>query len=141
MGPDDASLNLGRKRVTQVFRYLEALNQQRNPAKRHLDDQLWHLWFRDLPEHPSIRRAEISSPPSSAEETAALSVEASAVPDDEFILKVRRPKLIPCPPPPELLAQWLERGWEEKVAHPDLFASRLCPYGADWRPRAGASRC
>jgi very-short-patch-repair endonuclease len=113
MGPDDASLNLGRKRVTQVFRYLEALNQQRNPAKRHLDDQLWHLWFRDLPEHPSIRRAEIGSPPSSAEETAALSVEASAVPDDEFILKVRRPKLTPCPPPPELLAQWLERGWEE----------------------------
>jgi very-short-patch-repair endonuclease len=116
MGPDDASLNIGRKRATQIFRYLEALNQQRNPAKRHLDDQLWHLWFRDLPEHPSIRRAEFASSPSSAEGTSAQSVETSPVPDDEFILKVRRPKLTPCPPPPEPLAQWLERGWEEPAA-------------------------
>ena len=73
MWADDASLNIGRKRVTQIFRYLEALNQQRNPAKRHLNDQLWHLWFRDLPEHPSIRRAEFASSPSSAEARSQLS--------------------------------------------------------------------
>jgi very-short-patch-repair endonuclease len=115
MGSDDASLNIGRKRATQIFRYLEALNQQRNPAKRHLNDQLWHFWFRDLPGHPSIRRAEFANPQSSGEATIQ-SAEASPVPDDEFVLKVRRPKLTPCPPPPELLAQWLERGWEEPSA-------------------------
>jgi very-short-patch-repair endonuclease len=116
MGPDDSSLNIGRKRVTQIFRYLEALNQQRNPAKRHLGEQLWHLWFRDLPEHPSIRRAEFATSLSSAEGTDAQSAETPPGPDDEFILKVRRPKLSPCPPPPELLAQWLERGWDEPGA-------------------------
>ena len=116
MGPDDASLNIGRKRATQVFRYLEALNQQRNPAKRHLDEQLWHLWFRDLPEHPSLRRAEFASSSVTAEGTPAQPAETSPVPDDEFILKVRRPKLTPCPPPPELLGPWLERGWEEPAA-------------------------
>ena len=30
MAPDDANLNLGRKRATQIFRYLEALNQLRS---------------------------------------------------------------------------------------------------------------
>jgi very-short-patch-repair endonuclease len=116
MGPDDASLNIGRKRATQIFRYLEALNQRRNPAKRHLGDQLWHLWFQDLPEHPSVRRAEFASSPYSAGGTAAQPTELSPVSDDEFILKVRRPKLSACPPPPELLAHWLERGWEEPAA-------------------------
>src|ERR1700758_409676 len=116
MGRDDASLNIGRKRVTQIFRYLEALNQLRNPAKRNLAGQLWHFWFRDLPEPPSIRRAEFASSPSSAEATGVQTAETSPVPDDEFVLKVRRPKLTPCPPPPEQLALWLERGWEEPSA-------------------------
>ena len=123
MGPDDVSLNIGRKRATQIFRYLEALNQQRNPAKRHLDHQLWHLWFRDLPEHPSIRRSEFASSTSSEEGNSGQPAETSPVPDDEFVLKVRRPKLTPCPPPPELLAQWLERGWEEPAAEVRLRES------------------
>src|SRR6516225_6919340 len=123
MGPDDASLNIGRKRATQIFRYLEALNQQRNPAKRHLGDQLWHLWFRDLPEHPSVRRAEFADSPYSAEGTAAQPPETSPDSGDEFILKVHRPKLTACPPPPESLAQWLERGWEEPAAEVHLRES------------------
>src|SRR5215469_3193742 len=105
MGPGDGSLHIGRKRATQIFRYLEALNQHRNPARRHLDDQLWHLWFRDLPEHPAIRRAEFADSPSSPDGAAAQCEEAPRVLDDDFVLKVRRPKLAPCPSPPELLAQ------------------------------------
>ena len=113
MGAGDESLHIGRKRATQIFRYLEALNQHRNPARRQLDDQLWHLWFRDLPEHPSIRRAEFADSPSDPDGAAE---DAPRVLDDDFVLKVRRPKLAPCPSPPELLAQWLERGWEEPAA-------------------------
>jgi very-short-patch-repair endonuclease/DNA polymerase III delta prime subunit len=113
MGPDDEVLRIGRQRATQIFRYLEALNQHRNPARRQLYEQLWHLWFRDLPEHPSIRRAEFAdatSPPGGAAE------DAPRVLDDDFVLKVRRPKLAPCPSLPEILAPWLERGWEEPAA-------------------------
>jgi hypothetical protein len=116
MGPDDVSLHIGRKRATQIFRYLEALNQQRNPVRRQIDDQLWRLWFRDLPEQQSIRRADFAGSPSSAEGTAALSGEALPLNDDEFVLKVRRPKLTPCPPPPEVLSPWLESGWEDPSA-------------------------
>ena len=57
----DDQLQIGRKRVDQVFRYLEALNRLRNPAKRQLDEQLWSLWLRGLPDHHSVRVGTISS--------------------------------------------------------------------------------
>lgn len=49
-------LRVGRERLTHVFQYLEALNQHRNPAKRQIREQLWTLWLKDLPAHPSIER-------------------------------------------------------------------------------------
>jgi len=39
---------------------LEALNEHRHPVKRHIGEQLWTLWLRELPDHPSVRRG--SSP-------------------------------------------------------------------------------
>ena len=53
---DSELVRTGRDRLLRVFRYLEALNEHRNPVKRHLDQQLWTLWLRDLPDHPSVRR-------------------------------------------------------------------------------------
>ncbi len=53
------TLRVAKDRTAQVFRYLEALNQHRNPAKRQIHEQLWTLWFRDLPDHPSIRRGTV----------------------------------------------------------------------------------
>ncbi len=47
------------KRLTQVFRYLEALNQLRNPAKRQIDEQLWVLWFQISRIHPSSSKRGI----------------------------------------------------------------------------------
>jgi len=127
MESGDDSLRVGRKRVTQIFRYLEALNQHRNPARRHLDDQLWHLWFRDLENHPSIRLASFADAPSSVDGTSAQCEDTPYEPDDDYVLKVRRPKLTPCPPPPELLGPWLERTWEEPAAELRILESRYEP--------------
>lgn len=98
-------LQIGRKRVEQVFRFLEALNQHRNPAIRRLDEQLWHLWFRNLPDHPCVQIGALAT--SSGADRAA-GEQAS-----DFILRVKRPKLTSCPVPPSVLVPWLERGWEE----------------------------
>jgi len=54
--PDAKSQQQGRERIARVFRYLKALNEHRNPAKRDLSEQPWTLWFRSLPDHPSIER-------------------------------------------------------------------------------------
>jgi very-short-patch-repair endonuclease/DNA polymerase III delta prime subunit len=101
----DAQLQIGRKRVEQVFRFLEALNQHRNPAVRRLDEQIWHLWLRNLPDHPCVQIGALGT--SSGTDRPA-GEQAS-----DFILRVRRPKLTNCPIPPAVISPWLERGWEE----------------------------
>ena len=53
---DAEKLRVARDKLTRVFRYLEALNQHRNPAKRQIHEQPWSFRLRDLPEHSSIRR-------------------------------------------------------------------------------------
>src|SRR5260370_7952462 len=59
MNPE--KLRVAREKLTRVFRYLEALNQHRNPAKRQIREQLWSLWLHDFPEHPSIKRVASKS--------------------------------------------------------------------------------
>jgi hypothetical protein len=52
---DAERLRVARDKLTRVFRYLQALNQHRNPAKRQLHEQAWNLRMRDLPDHSSIQ--------------------------------------------------------------------------------------
>ena len=111
---DADALRVARDKLTRVFRYLEALNQHRNPAKRQIREQLWTVWFRELPDHPSVRRGtprQRTAP--EASETNVAQDRAGARDEQAFILKVNRPRLTTSPPPPEELTQWLERGWED----------------------------
>src|SRR6266446_1584960 len=108
MDPD--KLRIARDKLTRVFRYLEALNQHRNPAKRQIREQLWSLWLRNLPEHPSIKRGAAKSGSSRAK---AKENQATADNSEGFVLKVQRPSLTRPPEPPNGLAAWLETGWED----------------------------
>src|SRR2546427_5492286 len=92
MGPGkvaDTGLRTARDKITRVFRYLEALNQHRNPVQRPLGCQLWSLWLHDLPCHPCIQRGVApSSPPAlPAQDTATQSN------GENFVFRVQRPKL------------------------------------------------
>src|SRR6266478_1545861 len=108
MNPE--KLRVAREKLTRVFRYLEALNQHRNPAKRQIREQLWSLWLRNLPEHPSIKRGAAKSGSSRAK---AKENQATADNSEGFVLKVQRPSLTRPPEPPNGLAAWLETGWED----------------------------
>src|SRR5258708_937435 len=80
---DAEKLRSGRDKLTRVFRYLEALNQHRNPAKRQIREQLWNLWLHDLPDHPSIKRGGTKSRTSKvagAENPNGQTARASVVP-------------------------------------------------------------
>ncbi len=121
---DRDSLRIARDRITRVFRYLEALNEHRNPAKRQIQEQLWLLWFRDLPDHPSIRKGIVGQ---SSNVSAGVKTEAG--PDlekagDDFVLKVRRPQVTHAPRPPEVISLWLEHGWEDPTGQVRIRASR-----------------
>lgn len=107
---DAEKLRIAREKLTRVFRYLEALNQHRNPAKRQLREQPWSLWLRDLPEHSSIQKgaAKASSPKAKDGNSQATEDGGSS-----YILKVRRPRLTRPPEPPEEISGWLEDGWDD----------------------------
>ncbi|HKC60121.1 MAG TPA: AAA domain-containing protein [Myxococcales bacterium] len=96
--PDAKSQQQGRERIARVFRYLKALNEHRNPAKRDLSEQPWTLWFRSLPDHPSIERHVLNGEDSE---------------EDDFILKVGRPTFTQAPQPPLPVAEWLAGDWED----------------------------
>src|SRR6266404_4578505 len=120
MDPD--ALRIGRDRLLRVFRFLEALNQHRNPAPRQMREQLWTLWVDHLPDHPAIElgRPRIENKPRDAN--------PGKEPDAEsFIIKVSRPKLTRPPEPAPELKRWLESGWEDPFKHPAVRQSKNEP--------------
>jgi very-short-patch-repair endonuclease len=106
---DSDNLRVARDKLTRVFRYLEALNQHRNPAKRQIHEQPWSLWLRDLPEHPSIQRGAAKDSASKTKNGNSQSAEDGA----NYVLKVQRPRLTRAPEPSEEIAAWLEDGWDD----------------------------
>jgi very-short-patch-repair endonuclease len=106
---DSDNLRVARDKLTRVFRYLEALNQHRNPAKRQIREQLWSLWLSGLPDHPCIKRGAGKSNPSKAKAERTKSADADS---EGFVLKVQRPVLTHAPGPPDEIGDWLEAGWD-----------------------------
>src|SRR5467141_3201985 len=107
---DAEKLRAGREKLTRVFRYLEALNQHRNPAKRQIHEQPWSFWLRNLPDHPSIQRGGVKS---SSLKTNNRNSQGTEDGGANYILKVQRPRLNRAPEPPEEIAAWLEDGWDD----------------------------
>jgi very-short-patch-repair endonuclease len=107
---DDEKLRVARDKLTRVFRYLEALNQHRNPAKRQIHEQPWSLWLRDLPEHASIQRGAGKAGCSTTKNGNSQGREDGGA---SFVLKVQRPRLTCAPEPPEEIAARLEDGWDD----------------------------
>lgn len=114
------------QKAKQIFNYLKSLNQLRNPALRQIKEQgtydlKWSLWFRDLPDHPSIRKAEIRKELIYDEESG---LRISGYSGDDYILKIRRPTLTPPPNPPDSLKEWLLDGWQNVNGEAKVHESR-----------------
>ena len=107
---DAEKLRAGREKLIRVFRYLEALNQHRNPAKRQIHEQPWSFWLRNLPDHPSIQPGGRKS---SSLKTNNRSSQGTEDGGANYVLKVQRPRLTRAPEPPEEIAAWLEDGWDD----------------------------
>src|ERR1700741_3555816 len=97
---DAEKLRTAREEITRVFRYLEALNQHRNPPKRQIREQPWHFWLHDLPTHPAVRHSAARSGPSSTRATEGDGQNEAAQASAIFSLRVQRPALTQPPEPP-----------------------------------------
>jgi len=106
-------LRVAREKLTRVFRYLEALNQHRNPAKRQIREQLWSFSLRDLPEHPSIQRGSAEASSLKTQNGNSQSIEDGGA---SYVLKVQRPRLTRAPEPPDEIFAWLKDGWDDPLS-------------------------
>lgn len=104
-------------RASRVFRYLQALNQHRNPAPRQMSEQPWRLRLQSLPVHSTIQLIRCVGPGQDG------GAGAESV-DEDFILRVRRPVLTPPPDPPGLLGGWIRDSWTDPSKAVEVIPSR-----------------
>ncbi|PYX92378.1 MAG: hypothetical protein DMG67_07080, partial [Acidobacteria bacterium] len=128
IAPSSTELRAGvaRDKITRVFRYLEALNQHRNPVQRHLGSQLWTLWLHDLPCHSSTERGGVRSDSTILDPQDA-KVQSINTPRENFVLKVQRPRLTRPPEPPKEVVCWLKDGWDDPAREVAFHETRKEP--------------
>jgi very-short-patch-repair endonuclease len=110
-------LQTSKQRIKQIFEYLKALNEHRNPSVRQIREQPWSLWLDDFPRHPSIEFPQRVALPRGKE------IEESGS-EPTFVLRVRRPKLTTPPTPPDELRDWLLSGWDDPFKNADVVEAK-----------------
>src|SRR5213594_1140647 len=90
-----------RERLTNLFKFLKAYTDLRFPPVRDIAQQPQSLWLNGLPSHPAV---ELFRDVGKSEED---------IEDSDIVLRLTRPVIAQCPPPPAALAEWLKPGWRE----------------------------
>ncbi|MCW2278211.1 AAA domain-containing protein [Heliophilum fasciatum] len=103
---------VARRRLRQVFQFLQAMNEVRNPAITQVEELPWQLWLDDLPVHPCIVRGM-------TDDTSA------AIDGEQWLLKVRRPVCKEAPPLPAELVGWVAEGWQHIDKKVTIFEKRI----------------
>ena len=88
-----------RSKIKKVLSYIRELTKLRTPPIAQLKTYEWSLSFSSLPNYPTIQINQI--------------IEDKENDFDGAVLRVKRPPETQCPPPPPVLADWIEKGWEQ----------------------------
>jgi hypothetical protein len=83
----------------KVFRFLKAMNEQRNPVPREISSDSKALYLDEWPVHPyiEVRRGDRTEDDDESGEAAP-----------EPLIRIRRANVTPCPKPHEVLDGWLK---------------------------------
>lgn len=101
---EEINHNQVKGRILQIYKYLQALDQLRNPVIQDIKLQAWSLWMKDLPSYPSIMIGEF-------EDAFSETVEDATDLSSAYVLKVGRPTLTDAPPPPQNYYSLLQDTW------------------------------
>lgn len=101
-----------RERLTKLFEFLKAYTDLRYPPVRDIDQQPRSLWLKDLPSHPSVKLFRDTGQPD---------VEAE---DSDIVLRLTRPVITNCPPPPTALSEWVKPSWQELTGTVEVQLTR-----------------
>ena len=117
MSHDAEQNRIAKQRIRQVFDYLKALHEHRNPTMRQIREQPWLMWLDDVAIHSSIefpQRVARSMAVEGEENTGERSC----------LLRVRRPRLTTAPAPPDEIREWLRPGWDDPEKSVELAEGR-----------------
>lgn len=101
-----------RERLTKLFEFLKAYTDLRYPPVRDIAEQPRSFWLKDLPSHPSVELFR---------DAGKSDVEAE---DSDIVLRLTRPVITNCPPPPTALSEWLKSGWQELTGTVEVQSTR-----------------
>ena len=101
-----------RERLTKLFEFLKAYTDLRYPPVRDIAQQPRSLWLKDLPSHPSVELFR---------DTGKSDVEAE---DSDIVLRLTRPVITNCPPPPTALSEWVKPSWQELTGTVEVQSTR-----------------
>ncbi|MDE2059591.1 MAG: hypothetical protein KGL31_02915 [candidate division NC10 bacterium] len=101
-----------RERLTKLFEFLKAYTDLRYPPVRNIAQQPHSLWLKDLPVHPSV---ELFRDAGKTEDK---------VEDSDIVLRLVRPVVTQCPPPPSVLSEWLKPGWQDIAGKVEIQPTR-----------------
>src|SRR6516164_5083548 len=110
MPPGEAPLN-HHQPLRKVFEYLKAFTELRFPPVKDIEQQKKVLRLDKLPLHPSV---ELFSNGLNAPDES----EASGI-----VLRVTRPSMSVCPPPPASIANWIKPGWNDVDKDAECYSS------------------
>ena len=99
-------MNEANSQLIQLFGFLKNYNELKNQHPKNTTEyqdgfQLLSSWTK----HPTIAINQGNG-------------------DAEALISVQRPKLTPCPPPPVILKDWLQSGWDNIRNTPEILLSR-----------------
>ena len=101
-----------RERLSKLFEFLKAYTDLRFPPVRDIAQQPRSLWLKELPPHPSV---ELFPDADKSEDQTE---------DNDIVLRLTRPAITQCPPPPAALAEWLKPSWRELPGKVEVQATR-----------------
>jgi len=96
-------LEVARRKIKRVFRYLLELHRVKTPPTVHLNHYEWTLKLGTLPNHPTVQRGAYWG--STTGETTVL--------EEGELLRVGRPKETDCPQPSVIIRNWMRPGWDQ----------------------------
>jgi very-short-patch-repair endonuclease len=106
-----------RGRLAKVFRFLKELDQLRNPVQRDISAYPKHVPpLKNWPCHPCIQ-ISFGDPVEAANDSEPNT-------DSDYLIRIKRPALTACPPPPDLLEEWLSPGWQSVDGAVDVLDSK-----------------